>query len=693
MNLQVDVERVLLAQKSVRAELLAERALGGYWVGHVVSSPLATAAAVSALVAAHHADTKDILRESTADHEQVAERVVQGDLCEFLLESVNWLARHQNSEGGWGDCVEGRSNIAATMLVQAALRLTGIPAKYDDLMLRADQFVAAQGGIAALRRQFRDDKSLLAAVLANCALAGMVPWRQVPALPFEQVCLPKRWQQHVHTAVDRSSLPLLLAVGRAKFHHDPPRNPLTRLLRRSMRAKSLALLERLQAADDSFLASTSTTAFVVLSLASIGCRDHPIVQRGVEFLLSSVRGEACWPVVTNIATSVTTLALNNLASESRWKNAVWEETEVADETVTNDHERGVQHPAQPSAKVHRIDDEDGFTDGCLDWLLDCQRIDQCTLTEVSAGGWSWSDARGALPNTNDTAGALVTLSRWPERESHSRRQRVDRAARLGVTWLLDLQNDDGGWPSFYRRNDGFQPDATGVDVTSHALRALVAWHREWQIDRGQPAASSTSALAERIDAAILRGWQFLESRQRDDGSFVSLWFGNEQQPDDQNPVIGTADVLIACAELQRLDWGLADRAARWLVSSQHAGGGWGPPRAPVDYSSAEKDGFRAWRANEALAKYCTVEETALAVTALLPLATTSQPAAKALSAGLTWLVNAVEQDFHRRPAVVGFYPSRIWYHERLYPLVFAEGALTRVMHLLEVQRPAAAPVG
>jgi len=692
MNLQVDFERVLLARKTVRAELLAERAPRGHWVGYLAGSPLATAAAVSALVAAHHADTEDVLRDdASAEADQVADHVVRGDLCEFLFESVNWLAENQNSDGGWGDCTGAQSNIAATMLVQAAFRLTGIPAKYDDLMLNADQFVDAQGGVAALRRQYREDKTLVAAVLASCATAGMVTWRQVPTLPFELACLPKRWQDHVQTSVDRTSLPLLLAVGRAKFHHDPPRNPLTRLWRRSMQTKSLALLEQLQAADDSFLASNATTAFVVLSLASMGYQDHAIVLRGVEFLLSSVRGDASWPVETDIATTVTALALNSLASESRADNASWHDTAVADETATDVHGNVAPQHAHPSTEMQHADDDQLFSERCLDWLLACQRTDRNRLTEVSSGGWAWTDARGALPNTNDTAGALVALARWPNRDSHSHQERIDRAARLGIDWLLDLQNEDGGWPTFYRHRGGFQLDENGADVTSRALRAIAAWQNRWRLD-GRDARASSTALAERIDSAIKRGWQYLESVQRDDGSFIPLWFGNEYQPDDRNPVVGAAEVLIACAELNRADWDMAHRASRWLLSSQHAGGGWGPPRAPLDYSNADKDGFRAWRGNDVMSKSCSVEETALAVTALLPLTTSSPPAAKAVSAGLTWLVNAVEQDVHRQPAVIGFYPSKIWYHERLYPLVLAAGALSRATHQVAIERPAAAPV-
>jgi hypothetical protein len=84
-------------------------------------------------------------------------------------------------------------------------------------------------------------------------------------------------------------------------------------------------------------------------------------------------------------------------------------------------------------------------------------------------------------------------------------------------------------------------------------------------------------------------------------------------------------------------------------------------------------------------KLCTVEETAAAVTALLPFVDSLQGASLAVSAGLTWLAAAVEQDAHRRPAVIGFYPSKLWYHERLYPLTFAVGAFTRAIEQLVPQ--------
>ena len=53
-----------------------------------------------------------------------------------------------------------------------------------------------------------------------------------------------------------------------------------------------------------------------MSLASMGLAQHPIVRRGVEFLLASVRSDASWPIDTNLATWNTTLAMNALAGKS-----------------------------------------------------------------------------------------------------------------------------------------------------------------------------------------------------------------------------------------------------------------------------------------------------------------------------------------------------------------------------------------
>ncbi|HEX5471736.1 MAG TPA: prenyltransferase/squalene oxidase repeat-containing protein [Lacipirellulaceae bacterium] len=668
MNLEVDVERLTLAQKAVRAELLAERA-AGHWSGQLGSSPFATAAAVSALVVAHQRDSRHALQTVATGEGQPIEHVVQGDLSELLLESVNWLAQHQNSDGGWGDCVGARSNVGATMLVQAAFRLTGIPAKFADLTDRADDFVKSAAGLSGLRRQYGPDKPVLAAILANCALAGMVTWQQVPTPQFELACLPQQWQRDLQVFAARPALPILLAVGHAKFHHDPPANPISRLLRRGMRAKSIALLEQYLKTDDNYAASTPITAFVIMSLSSMGYQDHTIVRRGVDFLFSSVRADASWSATPNLAVSNTALAWNSLAvSPAADSRRDWPED-------ANDH-------------VTISDDHAVVSECCCDWLLSRQQLKPNALTHVPQGGWASTDANGALPSTNATAGVLLALATLHSDITALQRDRAEHAASRGIAWLLNLQNDDGGWPTYYR-DDTRRFDQSAADVAAHVLRALGAWRSEWR----SHSSSEVARTSADVMRAIERGWKFLESQQQEDGSFIPLWFGNEYQPDQRNFVYGTSQVLLACGDLERLDTDTAKRAASWLMAAQHTNGGWGPPRAPVDYAVTEKDGPRGRRANEAMVQFCSVEETALAISALLPLAENNLAIPKCVSRGLTWLINAIEQDSHRHPAILGFTSLKLWYDERLYPLAFAAGALSQAVRSVRVETPAASHVG
>jgi squalene-hopene/tetraprenyl-beta-curcumene cyclase len=377
------------------------------------------------------------------------------------------------------------------------------------------------------------------------------------------------------------------------------------------------------------------------------------------------------------------MALSGLANyrtsrtpQARWGE--WPETATTTDTVTDDVVPAqAEHSHHPTLET-RIEDDAPFTAPSLDWLLDSQRKDHNPITGLPAGGWASSDAPGALPNAIDTSRALIALSRSLDSEPYQRDQ-IEHAANQGIEWLLRLQNEDGGWATFYRDPLNDELDESGADVTASAMRALSAWNRPRQDPK--------------LTAAVERGWTYLTEKQHVDCSFVPRWFGNEYQPADQNLVIGTAAVLVMCAELKRLETQTAQDAARWLLSAQHSSGGWGPPRSPVNYSGAEGDGFRARRENEAMAKFCTVEETALAISALLPLVETNPAFSRAASQGLNWLVNVVEQDAHRRPAVLSFYPSKIWYHERLYPLVFSAEALSLAASRLASQRPAATPVG
>lgn len=634
MTLQVDRQRLADAHHTVRSRLQTERNGKSHWIGELSSSPLSTATAISALILAEQSGTSTGLPAFTPGEEPShIDEIYRNDLSEQIIQSMQWLARQQNEDGGWGDTDRSRSNIATTMLVQAAFHLTGVPARYQNLLERAEAYVKSQGGVAGLKQRYEGDKTFAVPILANCALADMVPWKKVPALPFELACLPQRWYNRLNLPVVSYAIPALVAIGQAKFHHCPPSNPLTRWIRKAAKKRSLSVLAEKQPASGGFLEATPLTSFVVMSLASIGQADHPVVRQGVEFLLASVRADGSWPIDTNLATWNTSQAVTALD----WQ---FDENQTSNSTTKN---------STPSAAA----------DQTLDWLLACQHRKKHPFTAAEPGGWAWTDLSGGVPDADDTAAALLALAAWHRRWPDHRTSEVKQAARLGIHWLLDLQNTDGGWPTFCRGWGKLPFDRSSNDITAHAVRALHAWSVRMNLPQ------TNAELSRRITQATRRGVAYLEQHHQPDGSWLPLWFGNETHPQESNPVYGTSKVLLMYHELGRSHSPAAQRSVEWLLKAQHASGGWGPVGNGKSHESAA---------------ICSVEETALAVTSLLPLigkdSALDSKLAAAAELGVSWLVEAVEYGQHLQPAPIGFYFAKLWYYERLYPQIFAAQALT-----------------
>lgn len=633
-------DQLLSAWLYAREALLAERNPQGYWVGKLASSPLSTATAISALsIAERHSGMLDDRDEEASDHWNLAYRT---DLSELILQGVRWLAELQNEDGGWGDTDKSSSNLATTMLVVAAMRMTGTPAKYADLEPRAEAYIRKQGGVAGLKKRYGKDKTFAAPILTNCALAGMVPWKQVPVLPFELAALPQKWFRLVRMPVVSYALPALVSIGLARYCHRRPSNPITRWLRKAVTQRCLGLVKRMQPDSGGFLEATPLTSFVVMSLAASGHADHPIVRRGVEFLLASVRSNGSWPIDTNLATWNTTLAVNALSK--------------ADQTYADQ-----ETDSEGDTQVHPQ---------TLPWLLACQHREQHPFTDAAPGGWAWTNLSGGVPDADDTPGALLALhGYWNNAEqigvSQQDRLRIADSVGAGIRWLLDLQNRDGGWPTFCRGWGTLPFDRSSTDLTAHTLRALYRWRETrgwWTSTSGE---LGTANLDSQIDQAIAKGLEFLRKQQQKDGSWLPLWFGNEHRPGETNPVYGTARVLQALAELGQADLPMASRGVAWLVGQQHIGGGWGPP---------VKDSPRSGKKPIEIPP-CSIEETSVAVEALLPWTTKIPSTESSVQVGIDWLCQAIDAGELDRPTPIGLYFAKLWYYERLYPKSFAVSAL------------------
>lgn len=184
------------------------------------------------------------------------------------------------------------------------------------------------------------------------------------------------------------------------------------------------------------------------------------------------------------------------------------------------------------------------------------------------------------------------------------------------------------------------------------------------------------------------GVSYLDSRPTTDRAgrkcshWIPLWFGNEHVADEENRVFGTAMVVNGLAQsgLARRDhWvrGMAapedsvaflatrmvKEGAEFLLREQQASGAWGGCSAAPP----------------------SIEETALACTALAAVHGIVPPGSQrealrerlagGIERGCAWLIEGTRGGVEFPAAPIGLYFARLWYHERLYPVVWALQAL------------------
>ncbi|MDG2224119.1 MAG: prenyltransferase/squalene oxidase repeat-containing protein [Rubripirellula sp.] len=720
----------------MRAELLDQQLVDGHWVGELSPSALSTATAVSAIAAV-------LLNQPAADRNELAGQRPPSDSISRWHDQVgrgmDYLRRQQNRDGGYGDTDRSHSNIATSYLVLAASTLAGravgegLPeAQLDQL----NAYLRDAGELDALRQRYGTDKTFVVPILTNLAIAGLVPWEQVPRLPFEAAVFPQSMYRLLQMPVVSYAIPALVAIGQARHFCGRQAWLPIRMVRAASVGRTMDVLQRMQPQSGGYLEATPLTSFVVMSLAVTGRTNNQVCDQGLKFLDQSMSEEGSWPIDTNLATWVTSLAMEALSSDPQ-------------------------------------DDGRWCDEALIDWHLGCQHRQRHPFTGAEPGGWGWSDLSGAVPDSDDTPAAILALKdarNWVR--DPQRRRQMDEAVVAGVGWLQRLQNRDGGWPTFCRGWGKLPFDRSSNDLTAHALRAL----------------SVASATPEfRSSATCRRAVRFLLKQQQDDGSWLPLWFGNQDRDDESNPVYGTAKVL-ATVTTGVLPQSAVKRGRDYLIRHQNADGGWGggpsvsawwgnqqvPAKSEPSGTGPEELGMGSQShatgaqysgtgaqysgtgarncgvgAGEVLsgklmqspnpAWISSVEETALALDALVSVAlvsnraesdlgedrpternqsrdlgektaasggnqrssdrmigragtsTVEQSHREAIIRGVEWLLRSVAGDRHREPWPIGFYFAKLWYHERLYPLIFTVSALGKYNSLVTEQPNACWP--
>jgi len=604
---------------ALTAQLLQSRLPQGHWRGRLSSSALATATAAFALSTVDKAKYEPLIRKG-----------------------LNWLIDNQNQDGGWGDTVMSMSNISTTMLCFSALAIAEKTHRCEQAVTKAESWLADfAGGLEpsvlakVVDLQYGRDRSFSAPILTMCALAGRLgdgeqAWRLVKPLPFELAVCPHQLFKWLRLPVVSYALPALIAIGQVNFYHRKPANPIVRVLRHLSRHKTLDVLQTIQPQNGGFLEATPLTAFVVMSLASSAEKDNEVVLKGTQFLIDSARDDGSWPIDTDLAIWLTTLSVNALAANPNFKD-----------TLSFQERKTIRN-----------------------WLLGSQYRHIHPYTHAGPGGWAWTDLPGAVPDADDTAGALIGLRNLGLLDKD-----VTKAAIAGIKWLMGLQNHDGGIPTFCKGWSALPFDHSAPDITAHTIGAMGAWLDELPV-----------SLQRQVNKSIKKALAYLQGIQRKDDSWIPLWFGNQFAPNQENPLYGTSRVLSGLCYLpKRFNSAylqMMQKGTQWLLSNQNQDGGWGGHSAELSRSRTKSVSS-------------TIEETALAVDALAGLETAyihgqdarATAVRSAISRGVSWLIKHTKAGASVNPSPIGLYFARLWYYEQLYPVIFATSALQKVQNL------------
>lgn len=527
-----------------------------------------------------------------------------------------WLMKTMHSDGSWGDSIESPSNMTATLLTYASLCAIGAPPQKTKEYL-TEKFGGStdQHIIKGVLDYYGKDLTFSAPILVMCALAGVISgWDKIPQLPFEVSVFPQKLFRFFRLPVVSYAIPALIAVGILRYKKG--KKNILSPIRESFINKSLKVLEILQPFNGGFLEAAPLTAFVAMCMSGAGYRDHIATQRGAGFLAATVREDGAWPIDTDLAGWVTALSVRALGDDIEDKQA------LADKIKQNAF--AFEHP----------------------------------FTGAKEGGWAWTDLPGAVPDADDTSGALIALHilldgvYCPE-------------VGKGIEWLLDLQNADGGMPTFCKGWGKLPFDRSSPDISAHSILAFQLWQ---DVLPGE--------LQKKCRISMLRMLKWMRQIQGADGSWIPLWFGDQDAKDERSPVYGTAmTVEYLSGSQEPVADEMALKGLDYILSTQNADGGWGGAK---DVLSKVTLTARALSALAVWALKFKIQDSRFKISKFqVSDAEFENQIAESMNRAFDYLYLKYETGELYKREPIGLYFSRLWYSEELYNITFVLNALKK----------------
>lgn len=530
-----------------------------------------------------------------------------------LVLITNYLRSQQQADGGWAMFPGGAPDISGTVKAYFCLKLMG-----DDPdaahMRRAREVIAELGGAEKCNTFTR----------FFFACLGQISFDACPAIPPEVVFLPKWFYFNLYnvSAWTRTMILPLGIVTSARFVREVP--------------DELGIAElyvdegaRNRLGESSGLDWRSTFLRIDRVLKwynkrPIGFVRRRAMKRAERWLLDHLDGSeglgAIFPPMVYML-----IVFRILGYGDDHPRVVKAHRELRDFYIREGETIRLQPCVSPvwdtGLSCHALaeaglEPESDAARRATDWLLakECrEKADWAVkLPGVEPSGWFFEFENPHYPDTDDTAMAVVTLKRLGG-------AKAEAAIQRGLTWILAMQNDDGGWAAFDKTRDrpilekipfadhNAMQDPSCPDITTRVMeclghcgigverpeiqRALAylqreqdacgAWWGRWGVNyvygTWQVLTGLKAVGADMSESWIRRGAEWLRSVQKEDGSFgetCDSYRDASLKGQGESTASQTAWGAMGLMAVFGAEDAGVERALAWLCETQEDDGNW-----------------------------------------------------------------------------------------------------------------------
>lgn len=496
-----------------------------------------------------------------------------------------YMLNHQNSDGGWGLHIEGKSTMFGTVMQYVALRLLGVD-PHKSVMLKTRNWIRKNGGATGIPSWGK----------FYLAVLGVYDWDGCNSLLPEMWLLPESlsihpWRYWCHSRM--VYLPMAYCYG----HRVTGKvTPIIEQLREELYTEKYSAIKwskvRNRVASTDSYAPQSFILKLVNSVINHYEQFHSVTERkrALQFILEYINAEdeqtdyVDIGPVNQIINSICVYHAYGKDSYqftqhvNRWKDYLW----VAEDGMKTNGYNGSQ--LWDTAFAMQAITEGGLEKNYPEvverayYYLDISQVKHDVphrkkfYRHISKGGWPFSTLDHGWPISDCTAEALSAVLKVHRSQNNLSIKPIPESRLFdAVEVILSFQNKDGGWATYENTRSKswlellnpseifgkIMIDYSYTECTSACIRALCEFRKTFPQHRSNE-----------ITQSIKRGVEFIKSKQLPDGSWLGswgvcftygTWFGVEG--------------LIAGGENPQSD--CIQRACKFLLSKQNADGGWG----------------------------------------------------------------------------------------------------------------------